>query len=267
MNTINKTQTNNLDPRVREDNREKGSNTGKEVTTSCVMSSSRTRGSIFAFLGTILLFSTLFFLIPHYTTHAASTPAPNGKYIPLAPIEGISDTSGGVDLGTYLQKLFTFVLGMAGVLAVFMIVAGGFTKMSSDSLFKQNEGTKMITNAVSGLALALGSWLILNTISPNLLKFDFSLGPAAKSRMDAANTSSDIGPVLQPETLYDLTSNAVLVDSVDKIPESGFYVRVATKDGAEKLYGPYSALSICAQNSYEDTKNFGRANGCKELTK
>lgn len=47
--------------------------------------------------------------------------------------------------------------------------------MSTDAFGEKNEAKNTISNAIWGLALAMGAWLILNTINPNLTTFNLEL--------------------------------------------------------------------------------------------
>lgn len=84
---------------------------------------------------------------------------------PLAPLPGF-DTN--PDLGGFLKSLFTFLIVIAGLLAFIMIVRGGITYLTSDSFGQKGNGKEYIQNAIFGLVLALGAWVILNTINPDL---------------------------------------------------------------------------------------------------
>lgn len=73
-------------------------------------------------------------------------------------------------LSTYLNIIIKILIGIAAVLAVIMIVMGGIEYMTSDFVSSKEEGKKRITNAIIGLLIALGAYLILYTVNPNLLK-------------------------------------------------------------------------------------------------
>lgn len=75
----------------------------------------------------------------------------------------------------FIESVFKLALGAATVLAVLIIVIGGFTYMTSDSISGKKSGIEMLNNAVIGLLIALGAWLILNEINPKLLNFDLIL--------------------------------------------------------------------------------------------
>lgn len=84
----------------------------------------------------------------------------------LAPLPGLAGQPSG--LKGFLQGLFNVLIIVAGILALVMIVIGAITYLSSDALSHKTEGRDMMVNAVFGLILALGSWVIINTINPNL---------------------------------------------------------------------------------------------------
>lgn len=84
---------------------------------------------------------------------------------PLAPLPGFTGTP---DLGQWLESLFTILIVIAGLLALIMIVVGGITYLTSESFGEKGKGKGYIINAITGLVLALGAWVILNTINPEL---------------------------------------------------------------------------------------------------
>jgi cell wall-associated NlpC family hydrolase len=84
---------------------------------------------------------------------------------PLAPLPGFT---GNPDLGQWLESLFTILIVIAGLLALIMIIVGGITYITSESFGDKGKGKSYIMNAIAGLVLALGAWVILNTINPNL---------------------------------------------------------------------------------------------------
>lgn len=73
-------------------------------------------------------------------------------------------------LSIYLNIMIKIAIGVAAVLAVVMIVMGGIQYMTSELISSKEEGRHRITNALIGLLIALGAYLILYTINPNLLK-------------------------------------------------------------------------------------------------
>ncbi len=125
-------------------------------------------------------------------THAqAQTANPTGaapkEYAPLSPLPKTtpcgdnipSGAQGGssckTTLATYLPGVFKFSIGIAGVLAVIMIVIGGIQYLSTDAWYGKEEGKTKIKQAIGGLALAIAAWFVLNAINPNLLKINANL--------------------------------------------------------------------------------------------
>src|SRR3989338_233202 len=116
----------------------------------------------------------------------SSTPFPNSTnssgYNLLAPLpnpEGGElsniDVSGDNALGKYLNVIIKLAIGLAAVLAVVLIVMGGIQYMTTELVSGKEDGKRRITNAVLGLLVALGAWLILFTINPDLLKTELKI--------------------------------------------------------------------------------------------
>jgi len=100
------------------------------------------------------------------------------NYQPLAPLPG-NQANQSVDIVSYVKSMYMFIIGFSVVLAIIMIVVGGITMMSSDSVFKHEQGKKIIQNAIIGLILAVGSWLILYTINPNFVDLSKVIKPSS----------------------------------------------------------------------------------------
>src|SRR3989338_2472789 len=122
-------------------------------------------------------------------TNQENTTDTNTTYTPLAPLPGLGDTiqtdpgcevdkDGNVipgsctnpcPFGNYLNIIIKLIIGIAAVLAMVMIVMGGIEYMTSDFISSKEAGKDTIRNAILGLLIALGAYLILNTINPQLL--------------------------------------------------------------------------------------------------
>lgn len=74
----------------------------------------------------------------------------------------------GSNIGEYLNLIFRIGIGLCAVLAVIMLIVNGIMYMGEESVFGKTEAKKRLLNSVIGLLLALGSWVILNTINPAL---------------------------------------------------------------------------------------------------
>lgn len=83
-----------------------------------------------------------------------------------------------------LSQIYLYTLGLAGLLAVAMSVLGGYLVMSARGNAAQaSKGRDFIYSSLIGLVLLFGAFIILNTINPDLTKFDFSsLGNVGNNR-------------------------------------------------------------------------------------
>jgi len=101
------------------------------------------------------------------------------EYELLAPLPGISRIGVGFTFGDYLNILFQLLIGVAGVLAVVVIVIRGIQYMMEESIIEKGEAKKKIWGAIGGLVLALGSFMLLNTINPQLVNLSLTVRTAS----------------------------------------------------------------------------------------
>lgn len=85
----------------------------------------------------------------------------------LAPLPGLS-TTGSSTLGGFLQSLFTVMIMLAGILAFVMLIVYGIMHATVEAVGMKVQAKEKMWNAIFGLIMALGAWVILNTINPNL---------------------------------------------------------------------------------------------------
>lgn len=105
------------------------------------------------------------------TPPASPAPAKPGDYNFLVPLPGVPENS---NLTTYVPAAINLTIGIAAVLAFIMITFGGIRYATADAIGTKEDGRKHIENALWGLILVIGAYAILNTLNPNMLKFDFS---------------------------------------------------------------------------------------------
>ena len=98
-------------------------------------------------------------------------------YVLLEPLPGLIniENTGPSGFADYLNKIFAVVIGVAGLLAVLMLVINGIQYMMTDSVFQKGEAKSGIGNALLGLFLALGAFVILNTINPDLTNLNLKV--------------------------------------------------------------------------------------------
>jgi len=78
--------------------------------------------------------------------------------------------TGAAPLGGYLVALYNLLLGAVGIIAMMMLVYGGFLYMTSaGNPTAMGDAKDIVYSAIIGLALALVSYLIISAINPELL--------------------------------------------------------------------------------------------------
>ncbi|OGG87130.1 hypothetical protein A3B87_00335 [Candidatus Kuenenbacteria bacterium RIFCSPHIGHO2_02_FULL_39_13] len=76
----------------------------------------------------------------------------------------------------YVQAIYNLFIGVVGILAVIMIMAGGFQWLLAAGNAQRISGAKTtIISAIMGLVLALTSYTILNLVNPDLLALKINL--------------------------------------------------------------------------------------------
>ncbi len=102
-------------------------------------------------------------------------------YVLLEPLPGITAVNTTQGLAPYIRLMFRLAIGIAGVIAVVVIIISGITTMTSEAPFTKSAAKGRILDALIGLLLLLGCVVILNTINPELLNVGLSLKPISHS--------------------------------------------------------------------------------------
>lgn len=91
-------------------------------------------------------------------------------YTPLENIPG-SNLTGPTDFYTYVSAIYKFGIWAVGIVALFMLVFGGYTYITSAGNNSSMEtAKKIITDAIVGIIMALTAYLLLYVINPDLVK-------------------------------------------------------------------------------------------------
>lgn len=86
----------------------------------------------------------------------------DGKFFAIIPF-----------IAKYLEGIFRYVLAIGGIVATVLIMAAGFDWiLAAGSAEAISKAKAKITNAVFGLVLIFGSYLLLSTINPDLVKLN-----------------------------------------------------------------------------------------------
>jgi len=118
---------------------------------------------------------------------------------------GMTQVESTDDFIQYLANIFTTILVLTVVLTVVVFTWGALEYVASGIPGVKNQGKDRMMYAVGGLVLALGSWLILNTINPNLtlIKLDFSTFERrvnTAEQITSPNENNSVPGVNQPST-------------------------------------------------------------------
>ena len=152
-----------------------------------------------------------------YTTPIGPSEAPvtadgTTKYTLLEPLPCIGagckagELMPTIDIRTYFVYIFGIAIAIAVFLAVVVITFAGFKYMTEESITKKGAAKDMIWNAVLGLLGALGSWLILYTINPQLV--DLSLVTVPKLDLTYTDPLSGLNKLISQQNRQ-LTNNAI----------------------------------------------------------
>ncbi len=119
------------------------------------------------FLGNICQrFSVLAIILLPFLALATDIPHTTGWKLEV-PIPGLPPVI--TEPADYIGSLYIAAAMIAGILAVGVIVYAGFLWMTSPAIAKVEEAKGKISAAIAGVILLLASYLILNTINPDLV--------------------------------------------------------------------------------------------------
>lgn len=118
-----------------------------------------------------------FFIIQPAFAIENQVPAPKLKIpIPgMAPFSDVNSSNGNIAsswIAEYIVAIYRYGIGIIGLLAMIMIAVGGVRwVISQGNPGKVGEAKGQITGALSGVALALGSYMLLSLINTDLVNF------------------------------------------------------------------------------------------------
>ena len=106
---------------------------------------------------------------------------------PVLLVNDLPFIGSSTDLASYLQNIFKLTLGVAVTATVLIIVVNGIRYMTSDAIGGKADAISWIKDALWGLLLAFASVVILSTINPKLVEFEFL------SSLHTLSKDADIG--------------------------------------------------------------------------
>ena len=145
----------------------------------------------------------------------ANTPANktggNITYIPLEPLctTGNCPTSygaNGAGFAQYVSSAYRLLVVLGSLLAVVLLTIGGVRYMTGFSEGQLDSAKKQMRAALWGLLVVVGSYLILYTLNPDLLKFNLNPANSTVTQASPAN------PFATPLTSYQQSVNKLQSD-------------------------------------------------------
>jgi len=127
-----------------------------------------------------LLVLSLFFTIPFSSTLAQEEKKESISFIPQVTIPGSNFKAGASTtmsgslstLGDYVKSIYNYLILIVGlVAAIALMVAGIIWLTAAGNSTRISSAKSWIGGSLTGLVLALTSYLILQTINPNLVDF------------------------------------------------------------------------------------------------
>lgn len=113
----------------------------------------------------------IFIFLIIFTTFLLAAPAlaqdDKASYNLMTNIPGAGKIE---NINQYIKALYLFGLAIVGIIAMLFIIIGGIRYMTAaGNETAISDAKSQITAAILGLVLVLTSWLILNTINPELV--------------------------------------------------------------------------------------------------
>ncbi len=101
---------------------------------------------------------------------------------PCVSVPGFPACAGPITATTpinvYLVRIYQFAMGISGITAVAMIIWGAiYISVYTERIDRKEEGREMILAAFEGIALLFGSYLLLRTINPEIVKLKEPVAP------------------------------------------------------------------------------------------
>lgn len=129
------------------------------------------------------------------------------NYVPLVTIPGVLQAGKATNPVSVLKGIYGLAIGIGSVIAVIMIIFAGLKYIYEESIVGKSGAREQIQNAFIGLFVILGSYILLRTVNPDLVNFDFTLqgGRGVFSTLVTATQALDNSNRLAAIALQDST--------------------------------------------------------------
>jgi len=145
-----------------------------------------------------------------------------------------------------VKSLYEFGVIAAGILAVLMVMLGGFLYMTAGgNPGGVEKGKNLISGALWGVVLLLSSYVILYTIDPGLTRLDFELGKVAERTSTGGGGGGEVNGEMSQQGIYDAAAKFNLDDAKYHA------------DGDSRRMDPNDGRFDCAEAYYFVAKEMG----------
>lgn len=111
---------------------------------------------------------------------------------PLTDLPGIEEAQAG-GVGTLVNTLYTYLIGIGAIAAVLVIMFGGFKYMTSESIGSKSQGREDIQRAILGLLLLLSPVIVFGIINQDITRLDLDLGVLKHDRLEQSTRPGGSG--------------------------------------------------------------------------
>jgi hypothetical protein len=112
---------------------------------------------------------------------------PGSEFQPGASVAVSNNTA---TIANYVKAIYKYLIGIVGITAAIMLMAGGIVWLTAGgSPERVKQAQDYIVGSLTGLGLALGSFLILATINPALVNFRISGLQTVAGDANSSNTA------------------------------------------------------------------------------
>tara|TARA_B100000745_G_C20152907_1_gene395205 strand:- start:2080 stop:3039 length:960 start_codon:yes stop_codon:yes gene_type:complete len=96
--------------------------------------------------------------------------------ITVEPLTDIGvETGNQENIGSFVNQLYQYGVGLGAILAVLIIMYGGFRYMTSEAVGEKSAGREDIQRAILGLLLLLSPVIVFGVINQDILNLNFNL--------------------------------------------------------------------------------------------
>jgi hypothetical protein len=154
------------------------------------------------------------------------------SYTPLTTVPGVFKANEPTNPVAVLKNLYGFAIGVGAIIGIVMIMYAGFEYMYVESVTGKSDAKKRIQDVFLGLAVILGSYLLLRTINPALVNFNVNL-PGGSGRVAHISIAQNLSDAARSQTQQALADSALLRSQITELEKE----KLEIEKGIDELGG------------------------------